>query len=260
LCAGRVIHLYGGRQDVRDLRVVGRYIPWTGVRLGACSFALGGVPFLSAFYSKDKIIEERFEQGLGPLFLIFLIVSIALTIMYSLRLVRFIVGQRYSVNLDRVEDIKPIMWPIRFLTLGAILGGRCISWLFLDLSYDNLFFSVKAGLLFMLSFGLISGLLINFPSKRFVGFYLRLIWFLVAFSTKLPLFFGLNFRGQIWKWWDAGWNEKLGPKGVSLELSRLASFRDYNFHWGFKYYLLTAFLLTFIWGSYILCLYSLSKA
>jgi NADH-ubiquinone oxidoreductase chain 5 len=27
LCAGRVIHLYGGRQDVRDLRVVGRYIP-----------------------------------------------------------------------------------------------------------------------------------------------------------------------------------------------------------------------------------------
>jgi NADH:ubiquinone oxidoreductase subunit 5 (subunit L)/multisubunit Na+/H+ antiporter MnhA subunit len=27
LCAGRVIHLYGGRQDVRDLRVVGRHIP-----------------------------------------------------------------------------------------------------------------------------------------------------------------------------------------------------------------------------------------
>jgi NADH-ubiquinone oxidoreductase chain 5 len=27
LCAGRVIHLYGGRQDIRDLRVVGQYIP-----------------------------------------------------------------------------------------------------------------------------------------------------------------------------------------------------------------------------------------
>lgn len=27
LCAGRVIHLYGGRQDVRDLSVVGHYIP-----------------------------------------------------------------------------------------------------------------------------------------------------------------------------------------------------------------------------------------
>ena len=27
LCAGRVIHLYGGRQDVRDLRVVGYLIP-----------------------------------------------------------------------------------------------------------------------------------------------------------------------------------------------------------------------------------------
>jgi hypothetical protein len=112
----------------------------------------------------------------------------------------------------------------------------------------------------MVTFGLISGLLINLPSLGLIGFYSRLIWFLVAFSTKIPLFFGLNFRGQIWKWWDAGWREKLGPKGLSMELISLSGTRDTRFHWAYKYYLFVALLLTSIWGWYILCFYSLYKA
>lgn len=260
LCAGRVIHLYGGRQDIRDLRVVGRYMPWTRIRMAVCSFALGGVPFLSAFYSKDKIIEESFRHGLGFVFLLFLILSIFLTIIYRIRLVKFIVGEDYSLNMARVRDSYAMIWPISVLTLGAIFGGSFIRWFLLDLRYDNLFFSVKASLLLMLSLGLISGLLINLPSSGFVGFYSSLIWFLVALSTKFPLFFGLNFRGQIWKWWDAGWREKLGPKGVSLELFSAGGIRDTSFHWTYKYYLFTALSLTLLWGWCILCPYSLCKA
>jgi hypothetical protein len=88
-------------------------------------------------------------------------------------------------------------WPIRCLTLGAIFGGGFMGWFFLDLSYDNLAISVKAGLITMLVFGLISGVLINLPSAGLMGFYSSLIWFLVALSTKLPLFFRVNFRGQV---------------------------------------------------------------
>jgi hypothetical protein len=159
--------------------------------------------------------------------------------------------------MGAVSDRVQIIWPISVLTLGAIFGGRFISWLVLDLSYDNLFFSIKLGLLIILAFGLVLGAIINLPSLGFAGFYLSFIWFLVAFSTKIPLFFGLNFRGQIWKWWDAGWSEKLGPKGLRLELSSLAGLRDTRFHWVYKYYLFVAFLLTFIWRWYILCSYSL---
>lgn len=94
--------------------------------MGVCSFALGGVPFLSAFYSKDKIIEERFEGGLGILFLVFLIVSIALTIIYRLRLIKFIAGENYTNVIERLRDRASMLWPIRCLVFGAIFGGRFI--------------------------------------------------------------------------------------------------------------------------------------
>jgi NADH:ubiquinone oxidoreductase subunit 5 (subunit L)/multisubunit Na+/H+ antiporter MnhA subunit len=94
--------------------------------MAVCSFALGGVPFLSAFYSKDKIIEESFRHGLGFVFLLFLILSIFLTIIYRIRLVKFIVGEDYSLNMARVRDSYAMIWPISVLTLGAIFGGSFI--------------------------------------------------------------------------------------------------------------------------------------
>jgi NADH-ubiquinone oxidoreductase chain 5 len=175
LCAGGVIHLYGGRQDVRDLRLVGEYIPWTSMGIGVCSFALGGVPFLSAFYSKDKIIEERFDRGLGILFLAFLFLSVALTMMYRLRLIKFITQERYSNVVEGLEDRSAMLWPIRCLVLGAIFGGRLMRWFFLDLSYDNLFLSMKTGLLIMLFLGATSGLLITLSSSKGFGVYSRLM-------------------------------------------------------------------------------------
>ena len=97
------------------------------MRIGICSFALRGIPFLSAFYSKDKTIEESFEQGLGPIFLLFLMISIALTIIYRIRLIKCIVGERYTTNFRNIENRSSIMWSIRVLTLGAIFRGRFIS-------------------------------------------------------------------------------------------------------------------------------------
>jgi NADH-ubiquinone oxidoreductase chain 5 len=63
LCAGRVIHSIMGRQDLRELNGVISVIPITSSCLFACSLSLSGFPFLSAFFSKDKIIEERLSNG-----------------------------------------------------------------------------------------------------------------------------------------------------------------------------------------------------
>jgi NADH:ubiquinone oxidoreductase subunit 5 (subunit L)/multisubunit Na+/H+ antiporter MnhA subunit len=144
--------------------------------LGICSFALRGIPFLSAFYSKDKIIEERFSGGFGGVFLIFFFVSIILTIMYSFRLVKFIVAEGYDSVYGAVEDSFRMLSPISCLTLGGIFGGCLISWLFLDLRYDNLFFSTKRRILFILFVGLGAGI-----------------------TLGLSLLVGLNFRSLVFK-------------------------------------------------------------
>jgi NADH-ubiquinone oxidoreductase chain 5 len=63
LCAGRIIHSYKGRQDLRDLNGVVSSMPLTSSCLLICSLSLSGFPFLSAFFSKDKIIEEAVRGG-----------------------------------------------------------------------------------------------------------------------------------------------------------------------------------------------------
>lgn len=63
LCAGRIIHSFRGRQDLRDLNGVTSIMPTTSACLLVCSLSLSGFPFLSAFFSKDKIIEESLRGG-----------------------------------------------------------------------------------------------------------------------------------------------------------------------------------------------------
>lgn len=63
LCAGRIIHSFIGRQDLRDLNGVTSIMPLSSSCLLICSLSLSGFPFLSAFFSKDKIIEESLRAG-----------------------------------------------------------------------------------------------------------------------------------------------------------------------------------------------------
>lgn len=126
LRAGRMIHLYRGRQDIRNLRVVTSYIPFTRSCLLICSLALGGFPFLSAFYSKDKIIEEGFSLGLNLFCLIILFISVALTMIYRFRLVYFITSQSYDINFEFNADNSIITKSIGLLTLGGIVGGSLL--------------------------------------------------------------------------------------------------------------------------------------
>ena len=127
LAAGRVIHLYGGSQDVRSLRMVTSCMPITRSLLVVCSLSLGGAPFLSAFYSKDKIIEAALAGNINFVCLLLLSLSILLTIAYSFRLVYFIRMEGFSIRYENNEDSSLMIKPIRVLSFGGIVGGRLIS-------------------------------------------------------------------------------------------------------------------------------------
>jgi NADH-ubiquinone oxidoreductase chain 5 len=127
LCAGRIIHLYGGSQDIRNLRVVVNFIPLTASCLIICSLSLGGFPFLAAFYSKDKIIEEVFGSGYNPLLLRLLFISVFLTIIYRFRLIYYISSRSYEINYASIKDDRTMVKSIMVLTFGGVVGGAFFS-------------------------------------------------------------------------------------------------------------------------------------
>ncbi len=243
LCAGRIIHLYGGRQDIRNLSAVVTYIPLTTTCLLVCSLSLGGFPFLAAFYSKDKIIEETLRSGYNPLLLSLLAISILLTIMYSFRLVYHIACRSCEINYLDIKDDKIIVKSILILTLGGIVGGSFFSWSIFDTSYDNLFLRAKSLILLFLLLGLFRGLVLSISSFRVIRFYLREIWFLPAFRTKLTTLGGLSYSSSRFKYWDCGWNEVVGPKGLRGELSVLTNKLDRLNHFTFKNILFVRFFI-----------------
>ncbi len=61
LGAGSVIHACSGEQDLRKMGGLRKYTPVTMWTLLAASLAIAGFPYLSGFYSKDKILEAAYD-------------------------------------------------------------------------------------------------------------------------------------------------------------------------------------------------------
>jgi NADH-ubiquinone oxidoreductase chain 5 len=57
LCAGAVIHVLQGEQDLRRMGGLINVLPITYIAMLIASLSLLGFPYLSGFYSKDMLIE-----------------------------------------------------------------------------------------------------------------------------------------------------------------------------------------------------------
>jgi NADH:ubiquinone oxidoreductase subunit 5 (subunit L)/multisubunit Na+/H+ antiporter MnhA subunit len=126
LRAGKIIHFYGGRQDIRHLSGVRAFIPLTSSCMFICSLALRGFPFLAAFYSKDKIIEEILSGGYSLFRALILVLSVAFTSFYRFRLISHAFGRPFAMRYELNCDKGVIVSPIVFLTAGGIMGGRLL--------------------------------------------------------------------------------------------------------------------------------------
>lgn len=126
LSAGNVVHMMHGTTDMQSmggLRKIFRQTHWLFL-IGV--LALSGIPPLSAFFSKDLILEQEYLAGFKTLFFIGLIASI-LTGFYLTRAycLTFTGACRFDKEiLSTVKEAPGVMlFPVYTLALLSIVGG-----------------------------------------------------------------------------------------------------------------------------------------
>jgi len=125
MCAGIIIHNFKDYQDIRIMATRQKFIPFTLRVFIASNLSLCGLPFMAGFYSKDLILEIIIIGELNMLMFIVMLVSTALTVIYSCRLV-FLVRRNYFYYepLISIEDYdKLVMLRFTCLFFLSIFGG-----------------------------------------------------------------------------------------------------------------------------------------
>jgi NADH-quinone oxidoreductase subunit L len=126
LGSGSVIHALSGEQDMRKMGGLKDRIPWTFWTFGIGTLAISGIPLLSGFFSKDKILEAAFESGHGVLFTVALLTAL-LTAFYMFRLLflTFYGEFRGTSEVEHHIHESPfsMIVPLALLALGSIVAG-----------------------------------------------------------------------------------------------------------------------------------------
>jgi len=190
--SGNLIHASERYQDLRVIGGVSEVIPFSKRIVIRCSFRLCGLPFISAFFSKEIIIERLLVFNLSFIRYFILMIGISITIFYRIRFlivsIVWINRQRSVFNKSDLDTITNTR--ILVLILPAISGGRFISYLlgikdlFLIrtcLKYLRSFILFFRGFLFYLFF------FYNIISIKSILWGISSLWILPLFSARVFL-------------------------------------------------------------------------
>lgn len=127
ICAGVVIHLIVNNQDIRFFGNLNEVIPFTMMRFFISNLALCGFPFLAGFYSKDLIIEIIYFYRVNIFMLIFILVSLILTVIYSVRLFYYLFFNHMKFfRYRKIREGDLIRVSIFILIIFSIIIGSLI--------------------------------------------------------------------------------------------------------------------------------------
>ena len=127
--AGNLIH---SSERFQDLRVIGGRIEIIPLRTRiviGCSRRLCGIPFISAFYSKEAIIEILLIHNISFYFYIVIILGVLLTIFYRTRFLVIAISRtaiRNALTLKLDKDFF-VNFSMLVLIIPAVRGGSLIG-------------------------------------------------------------------------------------------------------------------------------------
>lgn len=128
MCAGGIIHIFKGNQDIRYYGNLRRVLPFLMVRFFIAIMSLIGFPFMAGFYSKDIIIEITYIMKVNLILEIFIIFSISLTVGYSLRLCYYLFYMNSKFGPLRTGGERRLMnLSILILILISVLVGSLLN-------------------------------------------------------------------------------------------------------------------------------------
>ncbi|HZT85644.1 MAG TPA: NADH-quinone oxidoreductase subunit L [Gaiellaceae bacterium] len=132
MTAGLAIHALAGEQDIRQMRGIGRLMPFTKWCFLAGALALVGIPPFSGFFSKDSIVASAAALGTwyGWIFWVCGIAGAFLTGLYTFRLWFLVfpgepspfVREHYHDHHGR-EGAWTMLVPVGILAVLATVGG-----------------------------------------------------------------------------------------------------------------------------------------
>jgi len=236
ICAGAIIHNIKNSQDIRDMGVLVRFIPFTVICFNVANLALCGFPFLAGFYSKDLILEIVLISQINFFSFFLFFFSTGLTVSYSFRLFYYsfisVINQR-AINCLK-ERRKIMIRRMTGLLVFAVIGGSLINWLIFPLSFIlRITIFIKLLTLIICLIGGLRGFFIsniNFFSFNkslnyyFFSFYSCSMWFMPRISTigvtSFPLIFGLKILKSL----DQGWVEFFGIQQFFLYFINFSKF------------------------------------
>ncbi|MFD6396701.1 NADH-quinone oxidoreductase subunit L [Nocardia sp. NPDC060249] len=132
LGAGSVMHAMNDETDMRRYGGLRTLMPITFITFGLGYLAIIGVPPLSGFFSKDKIIEAAFDHGgsTGILLGAVTLIGAALTAFYMTRvmLMTFFGERRWKPDTHPHESPAVMTGPMILLAFGSVFAGGLFVW------------------------------------------------------------------------------------------------------------------------------------
>nr|YP_009262822.1 NADH dehydrogenase subunit 5 [Wasmannia auropunctata]ANI87495.1 NADH dehydrogenase subunit 5 [Wasmannia auropunctata] len=224
MCSGIIIHSMMNNQDIRVLGGLNEFIPYTMMSFFIANLALCGFPFMAGFYSKDLIMEMIYCSKVSWFMLIFILLSLTLTVSYSVRLFyyMFFSSVKFYSYMSISENLLMNFSMMVLITLSIIVGG-VLNWLmFFDFYLIYLEFEVKMITLMLCFLGIFSGIFMVVLNK------LNLYLFSYFCSS-------MWFMNNMYSWIYSPWNFS-ATKFSEVDLSWVEFFKKFKVYYLMMYF------------------------
>jgi NADH-ubiquinone oxidoreductase chain 5 len=203
ISAGVLIHSFFNEQDIRKYGGLIKMFPFVWIILIIASLSLMGIPFLSGFYSKEKIIEYSFYiyNSNNLIAFWFSNLSAFLTAVYSMRLLAYSFlnlpnNYRRHYELLHLEFPNIINIVLFILGLGAIFSGFILNDLLMGLSTDLFNYTSNYISIYILNIHL-GNFHLNFLTFKYTILGILFYLMIITYKKRFNLLFYYFYNGSV---------------------------------------------------------------